>query len=173
MPFWGWIIIGLVILVLFIRGNNPANKQTPQGGTDKTTKSFQSAEYKRKARLLTFPEQEFFEKLKKAVDPDYLIYPQIVLSSVIEKAGDGYQSELSRVCDFGIFDKDFSIVALIEYNDISHHTDRERIDRDGKVRYLCDGAGIPLITFWTQDAQGKSFANDINYIRSRINSFVA
>lgn len=128
--------------------------------------------YKKKEHFMSLSEQEFYLKLFNATGEQYYIFPQVPLSSVVEKiSNERWQSELYRTCDFGLFDKDFGIVALIEYNDQTHYLP-ERVKRDKTVQSICAEAGIPLVTFWTHDRDGNLYPNEISYIRNRIDSFI-
>jgi len=59
-----------------------------------------------------------------------------------------YQNELYRNIDFGIFDKDYNILLLIEINDYSHQQNN-RQKRDMQVKNITSQAGIKLIVFYT------------------------
>ena len=115
---------------------------------------------------MTECEKSFFEVIKEIVEPQYTIQPQINLASVIDKEQHTkYRNELFRNIDFGIFDKNYSLVLLIEINDQSH-AQPNRIDRDNKVKSICADAGIPLITFWTK------YGIDKKYIYNRLQEYL-
>ena len=104
-----------------------------------------------KKSLLTEIEQKFYLKLQQVIGDKYLLQTQVNLASVVNKEAFGYQNELFRNIDFGIFDKKtFACILLIELNDKTHLT-RERMERDDKVRGILDDAGIPLLVFWTNE----------------------
>ena len=109
-----------------------------------------SPAYFLKDSLLTQTEINYYNVLNACFGEDYLILPQINLASVIDKQGGGYRSELFRNADFGIFDKNFRPILLIEIND-NTHLRRDRIERDKKVNLICKKAHIQLVTFWTKD----------------------
>ena len=54
-----------------------------------------------------------------------------------------YHTELFRNIDFGIFNKDFELLLLIELNDKSH-IQRNRKIRDRKVKNILKECNIPL-----------------------------
>ena len=115
-----------------------------------------------KKKLVSKTEIAFGKAIKKALPEGYRLQPQICLASILRKKGDSkFANELFRIIDFGIFDKEFNILFLIEINDESHNK-RKRIARDYKVKDICEEAGIPLITFWT------SYGIDEQYIKKRI-----
>ncbi len=121
--------------------------------------------YTKKESLTTECENKFYKILKDNFSEKYEIHPQVPLSSIIEKQKNfnkQYQNELYRVIDFGIFSKDsLKPLLLIEINDKTHKT-KERIERDNKVKEICDIAIIELLTFWTE------YQNTEKYIVNRI-----
>ena len=104
-------------------------------------------------------ERMYFDAIKEAVGDKYFVYPQICLASIIDKHTDGYRNELFRIVDFGIFDKNFNLILLIEINDSSHNS-YERQIRDKKVLDICFKAGIPIIAFWTSQGFNKDLIID-------------
>lgn len=106
--------------------------------------------YSSKTSIMTDCEKRYYEVIKEIVEPEYRIQPQINLASIIDKDTQSrYRNELFRNIDFGIFDKNYALLLLIEINDQTH-TQKDRIARDSKVKAICEEAGIPLITFWTK-----------------------
>ncbi|MBR4419849.1 MAG: DUF2726 domain-containing protein [Clostridia bacterium] len=101
--------------------------------------------------LLTPTELEYLQVIRALLGNDYLVLPQVNLASVIDKKGDSnFRNELFRNIDFGVFNKDFKPLVLIEINDNTHFR-KDRIERDKKVASICKKAGIPLVTFWVKD----------------------
>ena len=125
--------------------------------------------YITKESLTTECENKFYKILKDNFSDKYEIHPQVPLSSVIEKQktfDNQYQNELYRIIDFGIFSKDtLKPLLLIEINDKTHKN-KERIERDNKVKEICEIANIELITFWTD------YPNEENYIIKRIKTIL-
>ena len=127
-------------------GQNTSNKQ-------KKVKNY------RPKKLLTQTELKFFNAIKKAINENYILLPQINLASIIERTDEHkYQNELYRNIDFAIFDKSYNPIALIEINDKTHK-DKKRIARDIKVKEICNNANIPLITFWTDYGVNQEYIN--------------
>ena len=119
-----------------------------------------------KKRLMTRTEKQYFDYIKNSINPSYIVQPQVNLASIIIKVGNfRFQNELFRNIDFGIFDKNYNIVLLIEINDETHFR-KDRIERDERVRSIVDSAEIPLITFYPECDM------DEEYIKKRINEFL-
>lgn len=123
--------------------------------------------YEAKDAFITECEKKFFEAIRSVVGENYIVQPQINLASIVNKTtADKYRNELFRNIDFGVFDKDYKLLVLIEINDPSH--DREdRRNRDDKVKKICNEANIPLVTFWT-----KYGIND-EYIKNRLSPYLS
>ena len=109
---------------------------------------------------LTPNERLFYHKLCN-INENFIIIPQVPLSSIVKKVNGKYQNELNRVIDFGIFDKNFMLLLLVELNDPSHNQINRR-DRDLKVKKILDDCFIKLLTFYTQ------YPNEQEYITKRI-----
>ena len=106
--------------------------------------------YSKKKRYVSKCEQEYYAVLKSIIQNEYLIYPQVPLSQIVEKVSDNhYHNELFRIIDFCIFSKTFEPLICIEINDDTHHQP-ERYKRDKKVKEILEEAKIPLITLWTE-----------------------
>lgn len=111
----------------------------------------QRAKYSAKDALLTLTEIEYYDLLRMLVAEEYYVFPQINLASVIDKqGGQGGRTELFRNIDFGIFDREYKPLVLVEINDNSHLRP-DRAERDKKVAKICKDAKIPLVTFWVKD----------------------
>lgn len=123
--------------------------------------------YSSKTSIMSDCERSFFEAIKELVEPQYIVQPQVNLASVIDKTSQGrYRNELFRNIDFGIFDKSYKLLVLIEINDQTHMT-RERKERDQKVKSICDEANIPLVTLWAQYGVNKT------YIQKRLSDYLS
>ena len=126
-----------------------------------------SVTYASKDSIMTDCEKSFYSAIKDIITPEYIVQPQINLASVIDKTSHTkYRTELFRNVDFGIFDKNYRLLVLIEINDQSHDT-RNRASRDQKVKEICAEANIPLITLWTK------YGVNPTYIRERLSSYIA
>ena len=112
--------------------------------------------YKQKKSFITDCERRYLSVIKGIVGDRYIVQPQINLASVIEKnmLVEKYQGELFRNVDFGIFDLDYNLMALVEINDVSHQQ-QERAHRDIMVSEICKRARIPLMIFETKDGIDK------------------
>lgn len=123
--------------------------------------------YKSKEKFVSECEKYFYDVLLKNFS-DYNIIPQVNLASIINKESlkFHYQSELYRNIDFGIFSKDFKILLLIEINDKTHSTNKNRQYRDIKVKDILKQANVPIITFWT------NYENKESYIVEKINNIL-
>lgn len=150
-------IIGFPLYLYMMSQNQPKQKET-EPEIEETTQSYT---YTKKC-LMTATEKKFFAAIKNAVGEDYTILPQINLATIIEKQGDfKYQNELYRNIDFGVFDKDYNCVLLIEINDETHN-EPKRKKRDAKVKEITQCAGITLIPFYTK------YGVNQDYITKRI-----
>lgn len=116
-------------------------------------------EFKSK-KLMTDAEKNFY-KIVQYFNVDYIIQPQINLASIIKIKDKRKISELFKNIDYGIFDKSYNILLLIELND-STHLLKNRIIRDKKIKNICKKANIPLLTFYTR------YKYDKDYIINRI-----
>lgn len=137
---------------------------------DNTTNVSNNIQKYDKKASMTETELVFWKKLKKIFGNQYIITPQIPLSSVIKKNIDSYYaSELNRIIDFGIFTKEeYELIALIELND-STHLEKKRQQRDLKVKEILTQAGLgnKLVTFWT------NMPNEETYIYKRISNLTS
>ena len=123
--------------------------------------------YSLKPSIITKNELNYFNAIKSVLSEDYLVFPQMNLAAVINKAeGSRYHTELFRNVDFIITDSNYKPLVLLELNDQSH-TDKNRKERDQKVKNICEEAGIPLITLWT------SYGVKPEYIKRRIDEAIA
>lgn len=100
--------------------------------------------------LMTNTELKYFNALKSILNgSNYILQPQVCLSSIVKRTDiHKFQSELTRIVDFAIFNKEYSIILCIEINDKSH-LKKNRIERDKKVNYILKSCKIPLYTIWT------------------------
>ena len=164
-----WITIAILALIIYtIFEKKQAKKDKIEREINKVKYAKQKLNGKyRKKRFITEAEKYFYIKLLKATkEYNVVILPQINLASIIDKNYEiKYRLELFRNIDFGIFDKDYNILALIEYNDPTHLRE-DRVDRDIKVKIICEAVNIPLITFWTKDE------NTTEYIDLKLKTYI-
>jgi hypothetical protein len=122
----------------------------------------------RKVPLLTENEHEFFGRLCRAL-PDHYIFPQIGIPALIESDAWSKKTRMSdflrisqKRIDFGIFTRDLKIVAVVELDDRTHSTKKDR-QRDD---YLLS-AGVRTIRFQSkQKPDEKAIANAIANLKS-------
>ncbi|PJA90173.1 MAG: hypothetical protein CO137_00880 [Candidatus Magasanikbacteria bacterium CG_4_9_14_3_um_filter_32_9] len=96
-------------------------------------------QYERKSFLLSIPERRFFEKLQEIIPEGYVVFPQVLLSSIVyasslKKDFWAHQNKINRkTVDFVIFEKEYlKPVIVIEYDGKSH----EREDRQARDRFV-------------------------------------
>ena len=117
--------------------------------------------YELKESLLTKVEKEYLTAVKQQLPEGYFVQPQVNLASIIKKTDDSkFYNELYRNIDACVFNTEYKPILLIEIND-STHNQSQRIERDKKVKLICEEAGIPLIRFWT------SYGINAEYMKSK------
>lgn len=137
------ILVGIIIFVILIRV-----LENYFGGKEEGD-DFQI--YKRKEFLLNIPERKFFEHIQQIIPDKYVIFPQVVLSSIVNVNSSTrrfwtYRNKINKkTIDFVIFEKPyFKPVLAIEYDGKTH--DRpDRRERDNFVRKTLKSAGIKII----------------------------
>lgn len=106
---------------------------------------FGSARFKLKGKtLLTQREQECFNRLTKSLSPDFLVFPQVAFSQIIDTEGgskfdnEGLRRTMSqKVADFVICKTDLTMIAVIELDDRSHIGKEEKDkQRDSIIRQI-------------------------------------
>ncbi len=107
--------------------------------------------FKKKEFLLNIPERKFFEALLQKIPVNYVVYPQVVLSSVIQYSGDRKlfrqnQTKINKkTLDFVIFEKEYlKPIMAIEY-DGSTHDREDRKERDEFVNNALTQVGIKVV----------------------------
>lgn len=165
------LLLFLVITVVFL-WRLPTFALKPRKGIEKPEINHTKQEHDDKTCsygkkcLMTEIEKKFFAAIKCSVSEKYTVFPQINLATIVKKQGDfRYQNELYRNIDFGIFDKDYNCVLLVEINDATHN-DPKRRKRDIKVKEITQAAEIPLITFYTK------YGVNQEYIAKRIKEII-
>jgi len=104
--------------------------------------------YKKNEFLLNIPERKFFEKLQNIIPDNYVVFPQILLSSIVSVDSPSkefwkYQNKINRkTIDFVIFEKPYyKPVLAIEYDGKTHNYSN-RMERDVKVGKILEKSGI-------------------------------
>lgn len=113
----------------------------------------------RKRKFLTISEIDFYNTLTE-LNNEYIVVPQVNLETIVEKVDSKYRSELFKNIDFGVFTPEFELL-LIELNDKTHRQ-KNRIERDKKLKEILNNCDIPLLTFYTD------YPNEKNYVINRI-----
>jgi len=109
--------------------------------------------FKKKEFLMNIPERKFYELLLTLLPEWYVVYPQVLLSSIVKVTSSKKtfwkrQNKINRkTIDFVIFsDKYITPVAALEY-DGSTHNRKDRIQRDELVNSILLSAWIPILHF--------------------------
>ncbi|PTU69229.1 DUF2726 domain-containing protein [Chromobacterium haemolyticum] len=120
-----------------------AKKYEPE--YEANTRKFGSARFKIKNKtLLTQREQECFKRLTQSLHPDFLVFPQVAFSQIIDTEGgskfdnEGLRRTMSqKVADFVVCKPDLTMIAIIELDDKSHIGKEEKDkQRDSIVRQI-------------------------------------
>lgn len=138
------ILIGIIVvcaIAFFLR--NTFNKEiTPS-----------KLPYKKRDFLLNIPERKFFEQVQKILPDTYVIFPQIVLSTIVAVDSDRKsfwkrQNKINKkTIDFVIFEKQYlKPVWAIEY-DGSTHKRTDRKERDLFVNEVLASADIKILHY--------------------------
>lgn len=148
------IFIVLVALAALMKSNKgskiklkneeaKAKKYEPE--YEANTRKFGSARFKIKNKtLLTQREQECFKRLTQSLHPDFLVFPQVAFSQIIDTEGgskfdnEGLRRTMSqKVADFVVCKPDLTMIAIIELDDRSHIGKEEKDkQRDSIVRQI-------------------------------------
>lgn len=150
--FTMFVILGIYVYFKEIT----KNKNTIVNEEEQTQKIY---EY-RKRKFLTISEIDFYNTLTE-LNNEYIVVPQVNLGTIVEKVDSKYRSELFKNIDFGIFTPEFELLLLIELNDKTHRQ-KNRIERDKKLKEILNNCDIPLLTFYTD------YPNEKNYVINRI-----
>ncbi|MFA6466562.1 MAG: DUF2726 domain-containing protein [Patescibacteria group bacterium] len=106
--------------------------------------------YFKKEYLLNIPERHFFEILQTLLPPEYVCYPQIVISSILNVRDKNrfwyYQNKINRkTIDFVIFKKQYlEPVLAIEYDGWTHQK-AGRIKRDNFVNEIIKKSNLSIV----------------------------
>ena len=153
MEWWMWVGIIVLVGIIIIQavGKKPETSSKPEEVTEVDEKKIQ---YKKK-NFLTAREKDFMAILRELAKHNLIVMPQVNLATVVQKVGEfRYQNELYRNIDFGVFDREYNLLLLIELNDSSHQQSaRQR--RDIRVKDIVTQADMKLMTFYT-DKPNKS-----------------
>ena len=91
-------------------------------------------------------EEEFYRLVKKYLNKEFIITPQVNLQTIIETDTYTRNDELYRNLDFVIFDnKYYTPIIAIELNGKQHYTNEYWIERDKSVKSILNDCGIKYI----------------------------
>lgn len=124
--------------------------------------------FKKKKYLMSIPERKFYEHLLSTVDSDdYVIFPQVPLSRVIEVSVKGkdfwkhFNKINKKVVDFVVFKKpNYEPILVIEYDDSTHER-KDRKMRDEFLNKSLQAAGVPVIHV----KYGERFSLSVSLLR--------
>lgn len=107
--------------------------------------------YKKRQFLLNIPERKIFEFLQTVIPINYVVFPQIVLSSIIntdtpQRSFWKYQNRINRkTIDFVVFERKYLVPVLaIEYDGRTHDRANRR-SRDEFVDNTLRSSGIKIL----------------------------
>lgn len=137
----GIILAAIVALVLVIRLLSRRRPHRPR------------YRYRARRSVMTRREEWFFRVLQDALGRDYLIFPQIHISSLLDERIKGQNwaaargQTNSKSVDYVVADaRTLDVLCAVELDDATH--DREdRRERDRQVEEMFAGAGMPLVRF--------------------------
>ncbi|PRP71057.1 hypothetical protein BUE93_08875 [Chromobacterium amazonense] len=94
--------------------------------------------------ILTEREIECYQRLVKSLSPNFLVFPQVAFSQILDAKGGSYKQNMwlhrtmsQKVADFLICKADLTMVAIIELDDSSHAGKEEKDrQRDSVVRQI-------------------------------------
>ena len=159
------IILGLLVLYLDRHFDLLQKIQKQLQGKE------QKLPYKKQDFLLNIPERKFFEGLQQIIPNNYVIFPQIPLSSVVDvstlkREFWTYQNKINRkIVDFVIFEKQYlKPIIVIEYDGKTHYREDRQI-RDEFVDKVLESAEIKIIHIkHQQNINFEEIKNKINDI---------
>lgn len=106
--------------------------------------------YKTKEYIMTSRERAFYRRLFSVVGREFLIFPQIHLSTLFahDEYRQNYKGALSTIqrksVDYVLCDTEFRVRCAIELDDETHQRS-DRVERDVFVNQLFRDAGLPLV----------------------------
>jgi len=158
------VIIVLIALIIFWKGLKGEEKD--------------NIPYRKKDFLLNIPERVFFEKIIQIIPKDYVVYPQIVLSSIVKVETPKnmfwkYQNKINKkTIDFVIFKKPYFVPVLaIEYDGKTHKRN-DRMQRDNFVNKVLEKAQIGILHVkHSEEIDYNEVKKDIiSFLKSRENN---
>lgn len=142
------VIIAAVIIIMIIV--SVARRRRSRPVYSEETRLPPSYSYTRREYIMTRAEQAFYRRLFAICGREYLIYPQVHLSTLLDhrSRGQDWRAALSKIqrksVDYVLCTPDFKIIAAIELDDSTHDHESRR-ERDEFVDEICSQSGLPLI----------------------------
>lgn len=157
----GFILIGLffvllIIIIALLEENKKKRKNIKNVLEENKKNTYVKYDiYNPKEDFITDYERYFYNIFKEiARENNLIVHPQLNLASIIDKPESylqksKYRNELFRNIDFAFFTEDYKeLLLLVEINDRTH-LQKDRKDRDEKVKNICKTIGIKLIHFYS------------------------
>lgn len=153
------IAVGLIVLASKLAGFNFGSTAAPKKNVYR---------YSKKMNLITRNETIFFKTLSNIINDEYLLFPQVHLSSILDEKTTkqnwkaAFRHINQKSVDFVICTKDsLQPICAIELDDATHQR-KDRKERDKEVERIFNQAQLPLIRFTTVQSR------DIESVRSTI-----
>lgn len=131
-------LVGILVVLTRVFGQNLSSNS----GSDTKTLNVT-----RKARFFTKSELKYYGFLQESLAGQFLIFPKVRLSDVLEAQGENKLSHYNRIramhFDFLILSKDFNPVLAVELDGASHESQRQQ-KYDATKNEACRVAGLPL-----------------------------
>jgi very-short-patch-repair endonuclease len=161
------IILGLVVAIAGVL----LEKFRGKGGEIVEARKYK---YQQKNFFMSRAEHECYDALVSAVGEKYYIFPQVHLPSIVDNkvVGQNWKGAFSHISqksvDFVLCDKAYIAPKLaIELDDRTHER-QDRIDRDGEVERVLQGAGLPLLRLQNNGSfDSKNLAEKVQGVLSK------
>lgn len=100
--------------------------------------------YLKRKTILTAREIECYQRLAKSLSPNFLVFPQVAYSQILEARGGTssqnkwlFRTMCQKVADFLVCKSDLTMIAIIELDDSSHYGKEDQDKRrDAIVRQI-------------------------------------
>lgn len=150
------IFILIVVFILIVRKKNKGDDKKHHSvkmNDGRTVQSLQEAikGKVRKSRPLTMNEQPMFNRLRKTLEPEYVVLAQVSFNALVWARSQAVRNRFNRkMADFVVCDQGFNVIAVVELDDSSHKGNE---DKDAERDLLLNEAGITVFRYpFTPDA---------------------
>lgn len=133
------VIVLFIIMLIVIKWLHAQSNRCEYNAPLTILEENNSSHFKKKDFLLNVPERKFFEWLQNIIPSGYVVFPQIVLSNIVQVSSAReyfwtYQNKINRkTIDFVIFETQYlKPVIAIEYDWKTH----ERADRKKRDKFV-------------------------------------